>query len=282
MALNLSEALLLFLDCETTGVDPEEAKIVELGACYFKGGKRLGPPLNIRIYPGELIPEEASKIHGIYDADVRTAPRFAEVIPKLEAHLSGAWAREHLGEKLPPILSGYNVQGYDGPLLNAELRRAGSGLRLDLEAMIDPIWCARRWGRAYSGKLTDLCRAFGVPLVNAHAAWADAEATGRLLHELVLGLWILDPLDLALEEQRAARLLDKADRDLWLWYLYLDHQTSELRVGFGKNRGRLLSDISPDDASWVAGLDGVPEDALRLYKARASGLSRFMRTGNRR
>lgn len=267
----LTEALILVLDTETTGIDPLEDRVCELGACYFKGGALVTPPLNVRINPGVPIPEGASGVHGIFDADVAEAPNFAEIAGRLEAHLSGAWAREHLGASEAPILCGYNAQHYDGPLLNAELKRAGSAIRLALSEIIDPIWCAREWGRAKKGRLSAVCEAFGIELVNAHAAWADAEATGRLLHELVLGFWISDPLSLALEDQARARARYEDQWARWKYDLYLDRIDGSLRVGFGKHQGMRLEELPRSWAKWAAARKDAPPESTELFRRRAAG-----------
>jgi len=72
MKLNLKNPI-IFFDLETTGLDIAKDRIVEL--CYI----RVEPNGNeeaksMRINPEVHIPEEASKVHGIYDEDVKDCP----------------------------------------------------------------------------------------------------------------------------------------------------------------------------------------------------------------
>ncbi len=77
MKLNLKNPI-VFFDLETTGTSINADRIVEI--CYLKvhpNGNEEAKTL--RINPEMHIPEEASAIHGIYDADVADCPTFKEV-----------------------------------------------------------------------------------------------------------------------------------------------------------------------------------------------------------
>lgn len=71
------------LDFETTGLDGAYA--VEVAVTTMDGV----PVLDTLINPRVPIPEDASDVHGITDADVRTAPTWPEVLPALVTALSG-------------------------------------------------------------------------------------------------------------------------------------------------------------------------------------------------
>jgi len=64
----------VWLDIEGTGVDPYRDRIVEI--CILSDD---GRELETRVNPGVPIPQEATAVHGITDADVADAPRFAEI-----------------------------------------------------------------------------------------------------------------------------------------------------------------------------------------------------------
>ncbi|MEU1133361.1 3'-5' exonuclease [Streptomyces sp. NPDC005900] len=72
------------LDTETTGLDAD-AKIVEIGITTGSGRVLL----DTLVHPGVPIPEEASFIHGIHDQDVRDAPTFGDVLPRITEALRG-------------------------------------------------------------------------------------------------------------------------------------------------------------------------------------------------
>ena len=77
MKLNLKNPI-VFFDLETTGTNINSDRIVEI--CYLKvypnGNEETK---TMRINPEMHIPEEASAVHGIYDADVAECPTFKEV-----------------------------------------------------------------------------------------------------------------------------------------------------------------------------------------------------------
>ena len=103
---------LVVLDTETTGLDPERDRVIDIGAV------RLGPDLEIGerfatlVDPGVPIPLFITRLVGITDADVRGAPAFPEAFAAL---------REFVGDA---VLVGHNV-GFDRDHLAAGARRAG-------------------------------------------------------------------------------------------------------------------------------------------------------------
>ncbi len=103
---------LVFIDTETTGLDPVADRIIELGAV------RLGPDLRERerfsslIDPGRRLPLFVQRLTGIEGAALAGAPRFAEAY--------GAF-RDYVGDA---VVGGQNI-AFDLSLLAAEARRAG-------------------------------------------------------------------------------------------------------------------------------------------------------------
>src|SRR5688500_13914769 len=75
------------IDCETTGLDPAKARIVDLAAVRLTGGKMdAAGSFDSPVRPPEPIPRAATAIHGIDDAAVAEAPLFAEVWPDFSAY----------------------------------------------------------------------------------------------------------------------------------------------------------------------------------------------------
>lgn len=75
----------VFLDLETTGLNPKEDRIVEI-AIVDESGLVLVDSL---INPKVKIPPSASAIHGITDAMVGNAPTFAELWPIVRSAIEG-------------------------------------------------------------------------------------------------------------------------------------------------------------------------------------------------
>jgi DNA polymerase-3 subunit epsilon len=81
MSLNLQKPICIF-DLETTGVNTAKDRIVEIAIIRVEpDGTEITKTW--RVDPEMHIPEQASKIHGIYDEDVADEPTFKliEIIP---------------------------------------------------------------------------------------------------------------------------------------------------------------------------------------------------------
>ena len=80
---------IVFFDLETTGIDTANDRIVEICLLkVFPNGNEESKVM--RINPGRHIPEEASKVHGIYDSDVADCPQFADVAADIWAFMKGS------------------------------------------------------------------------------------------------------------------------------------------------------------------------------------------------
>lgn len=174
--MSIKEMKIAVIDVETTGLSPENDRIVELAIALFDRGE-LTRSFAWLIDPGIPIPEEASKVHGITDAAIRAAnaPAFDQVVDVIE---------ETLGDYLP---CAYNAP-FDRAFVHASMRRAGFIAAPGCVALheshgwIDPLVWVREFQKYEKGKrLADACARMGIRLDNAHRAGADAEAAGRVL-----------------------------------------------------------------------------------------------------
>ncbi len=259
--MKITETVLLCIDTETTGLDIEADRIIELGGAYAVAGER-GPTFRTLVNPGIPIPAEATSIHGIGDADVAAALPWSGVGPRLAAHVAGEVAEQLDPWCSAPLVVGYNVLGFDGQIINAEQRRANLPEVVDSSRVLDPfVWI--RWfqregfpadGRM-SSRLADVCAHFGIGLDRAHSADADAVATLALLLRFVSLDMICDDIDMALTQQAGMADAIAWERSRWGHYLYVDRgyfdvmrigsaelDPAELRIGFGKNSGKRLVD----------------------------------------
>jgi DNA polymerase-3 subunit epsilon len=174
-------ASFVVIDFETTGLDPEKDRIIEIGLACFADGAHVESK-NWLVNPGMPVPAESTAIHGITDEMLSGAPRMDDVLAEVLETLSG---------KLPVA---YN-HAFDSRFLWAELRRAGRSTRVDPGRpdevppacaddgiWIDPLVWVREIQKEEKGfKLVDVAARLGVSLENAHRASFDAEATGRVL-----------------------------------------------------------------------------------------------------
>jgi DNA polymerase-3 subunit epsilon len=126
MILRLDRPLVCF-DLETTGLDPQSDRIVEIGLVkLLPDGRRES--VQRRVDPGIDIPEAATRIHGIRNDDVRGLfgePPLARVGEELIAFLGDA------------DLAGFNCVAYDLPLWLAETVRHGLEFSMDGRHVVD-------------------------------------------------------------------------------------------------------------------------------------------------
>jgi DNA polymerase III subunit epsilon len=205
---DLDDLLMVAIDTETTGRDPEVDRAVEI-ACVIFQRREIVARRSWLIHPGRPIPKESSDIHGIDDEKVKDAPPFSAIAAELIEVLA----------KAVPLA--YNAE-YDRKVLAAELARAGisptslpPALRRNVE-WIDPLIWAREIQRAEKSRaLSEVAQRLGIPLDHAHRATDDAEAT---LH--VFSAFRRDPRvpktygALIQEQRRLSRLFDE-ERKVW-------------------------------------------------------------------
>lgn len=205
----VDELLMVAIDTETTGRDPEVDRAVEIACVIYRGAEVVSRRSWI-VNPGRPIPKEASDIHGIDDAAVKDAPPFSAIAAELITTLAGA------------VPVAYNAD-YDRKVLTAELSRAGispealpPALRRNVE-WIDPLVWARELQKAEKSRsLVEVAERLGVALAQAHRAADDAAATLE-----VLSAFRRDPrvprtyAAFVQEQRRLSRLFDGERRNFW-------------------------------------------------------------------
>ena len=225
------ERPLVFFDIESTGTNPYRDRIVEIAVIkVMPDGTR--EDVVRRINPTIPIPEGASAVHGIYDADVAEAPTFDVIAHNLFNYLDNC------------DLAGYNIVKFDVPMLQEEFTRCGLVLDMKERKLIDVfnIFC-RLYPRTLSAAYEFFC---GGNLEDAHSALADTDATvSVLLGQLAKHPEL--PREMAgLAEFSAARDVDFVDSEGRLKF-----SGSEVVVNFGKNSGRRLRDLAVEDPGFL-------------------------------
>lgn len=171
---------LVALDLETTGLDPTQDDIIEIGAVRFEGN-RIIDELEIFVKPTRPIPPIVSQLTGILPEDVANAPSIGAVLPQLEAFVGNA-----------PWIA-HNAT-FDGAFLT-RLGVLQANLRIDTFDLA-PILMPR--APRYS--LTSLTQMIGFDIESAHRARYDARATAHLystLWERLIGLPVAILIEMA-------------------------------------------------------------------------------------
>lgn len=166
------ERPLAFLDCETTGNSTAADRIVELSlVIVYPATKNEPAPAPFtktrRINPTIPIPAEATGIHGIRDEDVRGEPTFRDVCRDLWKLLD------------PCDLAGFNLRGFDLPILRAEFQRCGITFEATTRRTIDLQYLFHK------REPRNLPAAVQFYLGRAHAGAHGAEADTLVLLELL-------------------------------------------------------------------------------------------------
>lgn len=171
-------------DVETTGVDVENDRIVSASVILIDGPTRIEHTWIIN--PGIVIPEAASKIHGITDeraAAEGDAPW--DAISEIVANLAHALGNDR------PIITMNGV--FDLTILDRECRRHSVPALSDQFDEVAPIIDVRVLDlhvdkyRKGSRTLLSLAEHYSVELTEAHDASADALAAARIAFKI--GKW---------------------------------------------------------------------------------------------
>lgn len=170
MRLKLKRPI-VFFDLETTGIDVEKDRIVEISLLKLYPDNRQEIK-TVLVNPERSIPAEASKIHGIYDLMVANEKTFPEIANSLLKIFEGC------------DISGYNILNYDLPLIRQEFKRCGIEFPAEGTVAIDPyLLYAKKEPRnpgnpADTRRLVDAYRFYcGRKMTGAHSAEADITAT---------------------------------------------------------------------------------------------------------
>jgi len=151
------------IDLETTGLNPKLDKIIEIGAVKVINGQ-ISEVFHSYVNPGRKLEDRIVELTGIRQEQVDQAPDIEEVFPALETFF----------EDLP--LLGHRIL-FDYSFL----KKAAVNLKRPFEKQgIDTLRIARCFLPQLERRtLPYLCEYYGI-VHDAHRAFADAEATGKL------------------------------------------------------------------------------------------------------
>ena len=161
------------LDLETTGLDADRERIIQVGAVKFQGDQVLDR-FETFVNPGRSIPDFIQRLTGIRPDQVSRAPHFSSVSQGIEEFVA-----QH------PVI-GHNV--------NFDLRFLEThGLKLDNTRYDTWDLASILLPRTSEYSLGSLARRFGLEHERAHQAIDDADATRQLFVALLREAQKLDP-----------------------------------------------------------------------------------------
>lgn len=160
---------LAVLDTETTGLNPQADRVIEVGIAVFQAGEIIDRYQTL-VNPECEVPEEAVRITGIQSADLVDAPRFPEIAETVLRLLKDN------------VVVAYNLT-FDKRFLEAEFARCG--LNWPEVPTIDPLVFVRELHRDQGSKRLEAAAArLGIEHNDAHRALSDAIVAGHVLMAL--------------------------------------------------------------------------------------------------
>lgn len=165
----------VFLDTETTGLDPRQGhRIVEVAGVEMINRRLSGNRFHRYVNPERDIDAGALQVHGLSSDFLQDKPRFADIVDELLAFLQGA---ELVIHNAP----------FDLGFLNAELQRLSRPLMGEhCPQVTDTLKLAKDLHPGQKNNLDALCRRYTVDNTrrSLHGALLDAE----LLAAVYLGM----------------------------------------------------------------------------------------------
>lgn len=219
---------LIFFDLETTGLNIDKDRIVQIAAVKFRPNDGT-EELNYLINPQIPIPKEASDVHGITTADVADRREF------------GAYGMTLHNFFLESDWAGYNVLNFDVPLLLNEFARCG----LFFDPMPRIIDSYRIYQDQVSHTLSGAVQFYlNKSHDDAHDALADVNATiGVFNAQLSYEDDMPGTLDGIYDKYRNPRQLDIAGK------LVLDDM-GIVKINFGKHKGKSIRRVPESYLRW--------------------------------
>jgi DNA polymerase-3 subunit epsilon len=211
---SLEEEVFVCLDCETTGLDPKEDRIIEVAVVRFTM-KAILEELQFLIDPACIIPESSIAIHHITQEMVAGQPTIAEVLPSILKLIGNH------------IIMGHGVT-FDIDLLIHAASRAGIPCTLANNRSLDTLRMARLYGESPVNSLEQLRKHFNIQAEGAHRAMSDVIVNVEVFKKLAQFYRTTEQIFAALSKPILFKLMP-----------------------LGKHKGRLLKDIPLQYLLWA-------------------------------
>ena len=188
--------------------------------------------MSTRINPEMPIPQKATAIHGISDADVAGAPAFKEIAKKLTLFLEGC------------DLAGYNAIKFDLPVLAEEFLRTGIDFNFRKRKYVDvQVIYHKKEQRTLSAAYQFYCRKV---LSDAHSSKTDTAATFEVLKaQLDRYKDLENDVEKLADFSSFNNIVDFAGR------IILDDKGVEI-FNFGKHKGKSVEAVLKEEPSYYA------------------------------
>jgi DNA polymerase III subunit epsilon len=245
---------IVFFDLETTGLDFQNDRIIEIGAIRIEAdGREVIPPVSMLVNPGMHIPSEITELTGIADSDVAGKPTFEVEAKWLMKLFDGA------------DLGGYSIGRFDSKFIAAEFARCGHDFDLGRRRIVDArVIYHKMFPRDLAAALMQYC---GTKTDGKnHRAMFDTEASMRILHaQLQAHPELPEDIDglAAYCAEDSGKNVDSEGKLYW--------RDGKAAFNFGKHRSKTLDwcvHADPNYLNWIlkSSKDFAP-DFIAIVKA---------------
>lgn len=155
----INKDVFICLDCETTGLEPDKDKIIEIAVVRFNFDTFI-ESFETLIDPQIDIPEASTSIHHITDSMVKGKPKIQEVLPQV---------LKFIGKN---IIVGHGITN-DIAFICAAAKQNNIPCKLASHPFIDTLRLARLYGESPINSLEQLRQHFNITEEGAHRAMND-------------------------------------------------------------------------------------------------------------
>jgi DNA polymerase-3 subunit epsilon len=164
----------IVLDTETTGLDPNDDRVVEIGCVELINHIPTGRHFHVYLNPERYMANDAFQVHGLSDDFLKQQPLFADKAGEFLEFIEDS-----------PLVA-HNA-GFDVAFLNAELTRAR--LPSISNKVIDTVVVAKEVHPGARISLDALCKVYGIDNSRRtlHGALLDSQILAEVYLELIGG-----------------------------------------------------------------------------------------------
>lgn len=214
----IDREIFVCFDCETTGLNPEEDRLIEFAAKRFTRIETLATYETL-VNPGRPIPAASQAIHHISNEMVADKPPIEEVLKEMLDFISGA------------VIVGHGIE-FDIALLDANAKRLGIVSHITSAPFIDTLRLARLYGESPLNSLQGLREHFNITDEGAHRAMSDVVVNIAVFKQLTRTYKTTADILHVLEKPIAMRTMP-----------------------LGKYKGRLFKEVPTHYLGWAAHQD---------------------------
>lgn len=216
--MSLDNQEFICIDCETTGLDPKEDRVIEVAVMHFSLNE-IFTNFESLINPECRIPEDSIAIHHITQDMVQGKPKISHVLPDLLKLIDNH------------IIVGHGVS-FDIECIANAADRAGISHRLRSNKSIDTLRMARLYGESPTNSLEQLRQHFNIQYEGAHRAMSDV-----------------------IVNREVFKFLSKPYKSLEHLFQTLSKPILLKMMPLGKHKGRPIKEIPLQYLLWAANKD---------------------------